>query len=379
MRTPRQVDLEVTSRCNLRCSYCYYFNNPAVDYHDLPTEEWLQFFEELGRCAVMSVTLQGGEPFARRDIRRLIEGIVENRMRYSILTNGILIDDAMAGFMAETKRCNAVQVSVDGASDETHGASRGPGSFERTVKGIRTLQRHGVNVAVRVTINRHNVADLDNIAKFLLEDLGLPSFGTNAAGYLGACRKNANDTMLTRENRIQSMATLKRLADQYNGRIVATAGPLSEARSWENMLKASAENAPPIPGGGHLTACGCVYESMAVRSDGVFVPCVLLAHLEMGRINHDSLEDVWQNSAALEGLRTRRTVPLTKFKHCSDCPYTRYCTGNCPGLAYSLTGEVNRPSPDACLKSFLKSGSDWPSHEAEALAEEIRSDELATG
>ncbi|MDP8288457.1 MAG: hypothetical protein RAP03_17415, partial [Candidatus Electryonea clarkiae] len=49
MRTPRSVDVEITSRCNLRCRYCYYYDNPAVQYHELSAEEWLKFFDELGR------------------------------------------------------------------------------------------------------------------------------------------------------------------------------------------------------------------------------------------------------------------------------------------------------------------------------------------
>ena len=69
MRTPRTVDIDLTARCNLRCRYCYFFDNPAVEYHDLPTEEWLRFFDELGRCAVMDVCLAGGEPFIARSVR----------------------------------------------------------------------------------------------------------------------------------------------------------------------------------------------------------------------------------------------------------------------------------------------------------------------
>ena len=91
MCTPRSVDIEITSRCNLRCRYCYFFDNPAVDYRDLPTEEWLRFFEGLGRCGVMNLTLAGGEPFIRKDLTVLIEGIVCNRMRFSILSNGMLL------------------------------------------------------------------------------------------------------------------------------------------------------------------------------------------------------------------------------------------------------------------------------------------------
>jgi MoaA/NifB/PqqE/SkfB family radical SAM enzyme len=68
MRTPRSLDIEITARCNLRCRYCYFFNNPAVEYRDLPTDEWLRFFDELGSLGVMNVTLAGGEPFIREDL-----------------------------------------------------------------------------------------------------------------------------------------------------------------------------------------------------------------------------------------------------------------------------------------------------------------------
>ncbi len=55
MRTPRTLDIEITARCNLRCHYCYFFNNPAVEYRDLATDEWLKFFDGLGLLGVLSV------------------------------------------------------------------------------------------------------------------------------------------------------------------------------------------------------------------------------------------------------------------------------------------------------------------------------------
>ena len=118
MKTPKSVDLEITNRCNLRCRYCSHFSSAGDVEKDLSTEEWLQFFEELNRCAVMEVCLQGGEPFIREDFRELVEGIVRNRMRFSILSNGTLITDDMAAFLASTGRCNSVQVSIDGSERE---------------------------------------------------------------------------------------------------------------------------------------------------------------------------------------------------------------------------------------------------------------------
>lgn len=360
MRTPRSVDIEITSRCNLRCSYCYYFDNPGVEYRDLPTDEWLQFFDELGQCRVMDVTLQGGEPFIRKDLPQLIEGIVRNRMRFSILSNGTLIDDTIAAFLAATHRCDFVQISVDGSSPETHDACRGKGSFDGALRGIRTLQRHKIPVGVRVTIHRHNVHDLEGIAHLILKDLGLGGFTTNAAGYLGSCRQNAREVMMTTEDRQVAMEKLLALTQRYNGRISAQAGPLAEAEMWCKMEEARMNSDPAFPDGGSLTACGCYNNTISVRADGVITPCCMLPHIGLGRINKDSLMEVWQHHPDLNQLRQRHSIPLTEFDFCADCPYIPYCTGNCPGLAYTITGKVDYPSPDACLKRFLEDGGKVP-------------------
>lgn len=360
MRTPRTLDIEITARGNLRCRYCYFFNNPAVEYRDLPTDEWLKFFDELGSLGVMKVTLAGGEPFIREDLRVLLEGIVSNRMRFSLLSNGALIGDEIAAFIARTGRCEYVQVSVDGSCAKVHDSCRGQGSFEGAVRGIRTLQRHRISVAVRVTIHKNNVYDLENIASFLLDELGLLSFSTNYAGYIGACCVNADDLLPNIEERKKAMSTLLRLTAKYNGRISSNAGPLTEGRLWRRMEDARELGAQAFHNGGRLTACGCPSNKISVRADGAIVPCNMLASIELGRINHDSLAEIWQHSQALNRLRNRHTIPLAGFEFCAGCSYIPYCTGNCPGLAYTLTGKVDHPSPDACLRRFLEEGGTIP-------------------
>lgn len=360
MRTPREVDLEITSRCNLNCRYCYYYDNPDVKYRDLSVEEWLCFFRELGDCSIMNVTIQGGEPFIRKDLKELIQGIVENRMRFSVLSNGTLINDEIAGFIANTRRCNSVQVSLDGSSPEIHDSCRGKGAFVKAVNGIRILQKHDINVSVRVTINHNNVDDLASLSEFLLEDLKLDNFSTNSAILLGSCRLNADHVMLSIEERQKAMKTMLKLSKKYKGRISASAGPLAEARHWNKMHKAHLNNAPAFSNGGYLTGCGCPQSKISIRADGVIIPCSMLAHMELGRINKDSLEHVWQNSPVLNELRTRQNIALEKFELCRECPYIPYCTGNCPGTAYSITGQVNHPCPESCFRSFLDAGGILP-------------------
>jgi SynChlorMet cassette radical SAM/SPASM protein ScmE len=331
-----------------------------VAYGELTTGEWLRFFDECGQAGIMQVTLAGGEPFMRADLRELIDGVVRNRMRFAVLSNGGLIDDGMARFIAAAGRCDYVQVSVDGARAETHDGCRGAGSWKAAIRGIKTLQRHKVPVTARVTIHRENVCELEDIARLLLDDVGLGSFGTNAAGYLGTCRGNARRLMLTIHERQMAMETLLRLEARYPGRITGDAGPLAEARMWFQMEQAKSVGAPAPDDGGRLTGCGCTLSQMAVRADGVMVPCCMLPQIELGHINQDSLADVWVNNPQLNALRERSSIPLCEMPYCAGCEYTPYCTGNCPGLAYSLTGEVNHPSPDACYRNYRAMGGNLP-------------------
>ena len=360
MKTPRSVDLSITNRCNLRCTYCSHFTGAGDVGQDLHKEEWLQFFEELNRCAVMNVTLQGGEPFCRKDLPELVEGIVRNRMRFNILSNGTLITEEMAALLASTGRCDGVQVSIDGSIPMTHDACRGEGNFLKAMQGINSLQNHNVPVPVRVTIHRENVWDLENVARFLLQEVGLPSFSTNAASFMGLCRQNAEQIQLTAEERSLAMETLLRLTKKYNGRISAAAGPLAEGRDWLEMEKACQQKTETIPGRGHLSGCNGLMETLAVRADGVMVPCGQMSHIELGRINRDNLQEVWQEHHELKRLRERHKISLSEFEFCQGCHYIPYCTGNCPALAYTILGKDDHPSPDACLKRFLEAGGRLP-------------------
>lgn len=355
MRTPKSVDIEITNGCNLRCKYCSHFNSSGDVGIDLPTEEWLRFFEELKSCAVMEVTFSGGEPFYRKDFRDILTGIIKNKMRYSILSNGTLITDEMAEFIASTHRCNSIQISLDGSVPEIHDACRGAGSFTKAMEGVACLKRHQIPFNVRVTINRYNVKDLENIAELLLEEIGLPSFSTNSATHFGLCKSNAEQVQLTPEEHYLAMETLQTLDNRYSDRIQASAGPLANLKAWNKMKKAHSQGLiePPIPGGGHLTSCGGPMSKIAVRSDGVIVPCNLLSHIELGRINKDNLREIWSHHPQLIRLRERQRISLKDFEFCSGCDYIEYCKGGCPAVAYNILGDEYHPSPDSCLKRFL--------------------------
>jgi MoaA/NifB/PqqE/SkfB family radical SAM enzyme len=112
-----------------------------VGYSNLPADEGLTFFEEPGSLGVMDVFLTGDEPFTRPGLPSLVQGLVRNRLRFGLASNGTSIDDAVAAGIASTGRCNHVQVSVDGSCPETHDAARGAGSFDGAIRATGSRSR----------------------------------------------------------------------------------------------------------------------------------------------------------------------------------------------------------------------------------------------
>lgn len=354
---PGSVDISLTGKCNLHCEYCFYANE-MFNRPDLSANEWFAFFDELGGLGTRELTLSGGEVFIRKNLWEIIDNIIKNRMRYSILSNGTLItDDTLKQFEKGKRRARLdyIQISIDGSSAEVHDKSRGTGSFDKAVKGLRLLRDAGFPVAVRITINKYNVDDLENTAEFLLEDIGLPTFSTNDAMPMGSGCDNQAGITLSPEQQLKAILKMHDLDQKYPGRISASAGPLAKWRTYGEMehAKATGERSERFEMG-YLTACGCFYNKISVHHDGIISPCNMLTDMEMGRINRNSIKDIWKGHKALKELKDRRKIPMRDVPDCKDCEWTEFCNGSCPGLPYTITGSLNRANMFDCYRNFLK-------------------------
>jgi SynChlorMet cassette radical SAM/SPASM protein ScmE len=355
LSTPKHVEIAVTGRCNLRCRYCFYAEEMTA-HADLPADVWLAFFDELSRLAVMEVGLTGGEVFTRPDLFDLIDGITARRMRYSLCSNGTLLDEQMLARFAAGKRrlrLNFIQLSVDGSRAEIHNRSR-PDSFEATLRALRLLKEAEFPVVVRVTINPHNLGDLDGIARLLLDDIGLPSFSTNETFPMGNGCTNQSEVTLGPRGQYAAIRTLDRLLERYPGRITALAGPLAKRRAYAEMEESRRTGVKtPRWDMGFLTACGCVFSRLGVLHNGDIVPCPVLHRQVLGNLCRDSIADIWQHHPVLTALRERRSIPMHEVPGCEDCEWTAYCNGSCPGVAQETTGNFNLANPDDCFRRFL--------------------------
>ncbi|CAK0759979.1 Radical SAM protein [Gammaproteobacteria bacterium] len=352
MNTPRSVDLSLTGKCNLRCKTCFYADE-MQSLRDMSTERWLVLMDELGTLGVMHANLSGGEPLARRDFPTILARLVANRLRFSMNSNGILFDAESARLLADTHRCDTVQVSMDGSCPEIHNLIRGPGAFEGAMRGIHHLLGAGLKISVRVTINRINVHDLPALFHLLFEEMGFSQVSTNEVFARGAGRCYVDELELNAEERVVARHHCLDAAARYPS-LGAMAGPLVEARQLADIRAAMAGRSDwQRNGGGYLSACGSVFNKLAILHNGAVVPCTQLPHLVLGYVGQEPLGTLWRQAEALRYLRERRHIPLERLEGCRGCRYQCFCTGGCPAMAYAATGELTAVDPRGCYQRLL--------------------------
>jgi SynChlorMet cassette radical SAM/SPASM protein ScmE len=367
MLSPRVVSIALTSACNQHCGYCFFHGTPTQASFDLPTAEWLSFIDELGRSAVLRVELTGGEPFLREDLPEIISQIVKNRMRFSLITNATLIDDGMAAFIASTGRCDELRVSLDGGRAEVHDSLRGKGTFDRAVSGIKALVRHGLPVMAMVTLHRGNYRHLPETASFALDELEVRNVMASLVTDLGECHARADSLRLTAAERTEAIAKVIEITERYGDKIVGNRGIRATTERWASLVEAcdlgqrTSYVQPEYPG--YFSSCGIATKAFYVRSDGVFVPCFHMAHIELGRVGRDDFITTWREHDELKRLRARNSIPLASIEGCDRCRFRAECTGGCPAFAYAACGDELKPDPDTCLKLFLESGGSLPMRE----------------
>ncbi|HEV2580297.1 MAG TPA: radical SAM protein [Ktedonobacteraceae bacterium] len=148
--------LQVTGTlCNIACLHCFITCGPKNHQHEMMTVEQVrEALDEARKQGVREYYFTGGEPFLHPDIQQLITMTLAQGP-LSILTNGILIDEEMATWLANTFRSSQysldLRVSLDGSTPEDNDRVRGKGTFARITAGIERLARHGLNPVITVT------------------------------------------------------------------------------------------------------------------------------------------------------------------------------------------------------------------------------------
>jgi pyruvate-formate lyase-activating enzyme/predicted phosphodiesterase len=171
---PSRLWIYTNFHCNLACDYCAVASSPRARARIVAPDRFTALVDEAVGDGFTELYLTGGEPLLHPDIGDLLR-YASTRLPTVLLTNAMLFRGARRDRLRRLADTGAlvIQTSLDGARAETHDAHRGPGSFTRTIEGIRALVDLGLPVRVALTETEENGADIPKTAD-LLAELGVP-------------------------------------------------------------------------------------------------------------------------------------------------------------------------------------------------------------
>jgi pyruvate-formate lyase-activating enzyme/predicted phosphodiesterase len=171
---PPRLWVYTNFHCNLACDYCAVASSPRARARTVAPERFAALVDEAVVEGFTELYLTGGEPLLHPDIAEML-GYAASRLPTVLLTNAMLLRGTRLARLRPLADAGSltIQTSLDGARPDTHDAHRGPGSFTRTVDGIRTLVDLGLPVRVALTETEENRDDIPDVAG-LLAELGVP-------------------------------------------------------------------------------------------------------------------------------------------------------------------------------------------------------------
>jgi pyruvate-formate lyase-activating enzyme len=174
---PWNIVIPIADICNARCVFC---NSWLRGKRLLQLTELERFGPVLKTAAMISLEGHGEPLFHPKfgDIARQLRLTVDPRCRFSIITNGLLLDERLDELLA--MGVNVFNVSLNAATAQTHETVMGLGvdAFERVTRTLRDLSRRGgamevgqrpaVNLSMAVTsMNVHEIASFIQLAESL--------------------------------------------------------------------------------------------------------------------------------------------------------------------------------------------------------------------
>lgn len=315
----RELTVSVTSACNLRCVYCY--ANAGVSFLDLPWSviersiKQMYAYAEIRGDKEVELSFHGtGETTVRWGVMVKAVNYALNLLpkgwgiKFTLVTNGTLIDDEKAKFLA--KHNYSVVLSMDGTEsvqNKLRPKADGSGSYQAAIKGAQALVKHGVFFAMRSTItglNQDSMLDfLEICASIGCEEISVAPFSLTGRGEEGVPDIDAEKFIahyIVAKKRAKELGVIFLMPSDYLDNVSAR-------------------------------YCNADGESFAVMPQGIISTCTRVTKTEdalsrtfvIGEVTPD---EVIINQQRVDDLKS---LNLYNFPECAGCFAKFTCAGGC--------------------------------------------------
>ncbi len=333
----KAICLHVAHDCNMVCQYCFACEGEYKQGHRalMPPETGKKaidfLIENSGTRKNLEVDFFGGEPLLNWEVVKEVvaygreqEKIHNKNFRFTLTTNGILIDDEVIKFCS--KEMGNVVLSIDGrkeVNDRMRRTRNDKGTYDIVLPMFTDMvaAREGKDYYIRGTYTHFNTDFAEDVLH--LADLGFKELSMEPV-----VAEQDKPYALTKEDLPKLMDEYDRLAKEM----------LRRERNGEGFnfyhYTIDLNGGPCVVK--RITGCGVGTEYVAVTPEGDIYPC----HQFVG-------DEEFKLGNIFQGITNN--APVEKFKKCNiysheecdKCFARMYCSGGCAANAYHTTGDIN--------------------------------------
>ena len=314
---PLSGSLELTLKCNVRCSHCYILYPGATD-HEMSTEQVKTILQKLCDGGVMQLLLTGGEVFTRPDFEELYMHAKRLGFIVSVYTNATLVNQHLIDLFTQYPPWS-IEVTMYGHTEETYEKVTGvKGSFKRYRRGLELMFAAKLPVKLKTMVLNSNQHEFEDMRDWAVEHTQNFDFDINVSP-----RLDKNDDVLS-----------ERLSPSDYVKISLKGEGFKE--HYHGQMEHSVKN---IHETNDMFTCGYGVKTFHVDPTGKLHPCMLWRENPYDLLNND-LDENWRKY--VWGLRKQNTEG-----GCNSCSQQVSC-GRCPAASMLEMGDATKPIPYFC-------------------------------
>lgn len=277
---PYNCLLQVTNRCNMKCSFCDFWPNGVAPQEELSLDEIRSISRQLSELGKFLVSLEGGEPFVRSDLVDIVRAFSDDHLP-TLYTNGWYVtpENARALFDAGLTQ---VGVSIDYAEALRHDAKRVlPGTFERAWRAVDAFRDAAPHGGKQVHVMTVLMADTVDELEPLLE--------LSAARGVGHVV-----TLLSKHGYRRGRGGDAWPSGALSDRLVGLWEKHPHWRFWREYL----ERMDTFLAGGPMPTCRAGIQSFNIDHVGNVSPCIERIDRIAGNVRREPLKEIHARLAA---------------------------------------------------------------------------------
>jgi MoaA/NifB/PqqE/SkfB family radical SAM enzyme/glycosyltransferase involved in cell wall biosynthesis len=292
---------------------------PTVPEEEISFGQIKEVVDGLSSWGVCGLTLSGGEPFLRKDLLEILNYVTRKVNRVAIDTNLTLIDEKIAIELAKLPyRKFHLQVSLDGATAETHDSIRGvKGCFDKIMNNIRLIHRvnrkmnSDICMGISSVLMRENLSeiiDLVNLAKELrMKNVSImPVMKSNVE------LRDGNDKQVMNNKELQFLNRVIEELIEFKKKSPLLINPEYALKLYPDFFQGKVIS--------NSVKCYAGLMGPNICPDGE----VFICHYLIGNINQNSLKDIWHS---MQADKVRKITNNCKFP-CLQHYAIRFCEAN---------------------------------------------------